>query len=139
MDLHQALGQEWTQLQHDHEQYERSGLLIKLLAFVLCLAGMALGFDALWLAPVLLMLWLQEGIYRALQSRLSVRLLRVEQALVQRPAVTAPAFQLHSEWLAGRPGTPGLIREYLSNAARPTVAFPYALLLALSLLYQYGP
>nr|WP_316641696.1 hypothetical protein [uncultured Roseateles sp.] len=107
MDLHQALGQEWTQLQHDHEQYERSGLMIKLLAFVLCLAGMALGFDALWLAPVLLMLWLQEGIYRAFQSRLSLRLLRVEQALLQRPAVTAPAFQLHSEWLAGRPGTVG--------------------------------
>ncbi|TDP72919.1 hypothetical protein [Roseateles toxinivorans] len=139
MDLHQALGQEWAQLQHDHEQYERSGLLIKLLAVVLCLACMALGFDALWLAPVLLMLWLQEGIYRAFQSRLSARLLRVEQALAQGTTATARAFQLHSDWLATRPGTVGLIREYLSNAARPTVAFPYVLLLALSLLYQYGP
>jgi len=139
MDLHQALGQEWTQLQHDHEQYERSGLAIKLLAFVLCLAGMALGFDALWLAPVLLMLWLQEGIYRAFQSRLSVRLLRVEQALAQGLTASARAFQFHSDWLATRPGTVGLIREYLSNAARPTVAFPYVLLLPLSLLYQYGP
>ncbi len=33
----------------------------------------------------------------------------------------------------------GLIREYLGNAIKPTVAFPYALLLLLSLLYQYGP
>jgi hypothetical protein len=139
MDLHQhQLGREWAVLQNNHEQYERSALLIKLSAVLLCVGGLLLGFDALWMAPVLLMLWLQEGIYRAFQARLGVRLLRVEQRLAQLPAA-ALAFQLHSEWQASRPDAAGLVREYLACAAKPTVAFPHAPLLLLGLLYQYGP
>jgi hypothetical protein len=38
---------------------------------------------------------------------------------------------LHSEWLASRSGVPGLLREYAVSALRPTVAFPYAVLLLL--------
>jgi len=121
-----ALGQEWTTLQNNYEQYEKGGLLIKLLAIALCAAGFALALHEMLIALLLLVLWLQEGIFRTFQARLGARILRVEQGL---KAGESTAFQLHSEWLASRPGTLGLLAEYACGALRPTVAFPYAVLL----------
>ena len=43
----------------------------------------------------------------------------------------AGAFTLHTRWQAQRRGVLGLVREYLSSAMRPTVAFPYLVLLLL--------
>ena len=37
-------------------------------------------------------------------------------------------YELHTEWAAQRPGTVGLVVEYLKQALRPTVAFPYPVL-----------
>ena len=44
------------------------------------------------------------------------------------------AYQLHTEWLKNRPSVFGLILEYAKHAARPTVAFPYVVLLVLDVL-----
>jgi hypothetical protein len=44
------------------------------------------------------------------------------------------AMQLHSDWQTRRPGSFGLMREYAANAIRPTIAFPYIVLVALLLL-----
>jgi len=95
--------------------------------------GLAEGFPDLLIVPTLLVFWLMEGIFRTSQSRLGSRLLRLEAHLRQDPPSGA-AYQLHSEWQAGRPGMLGLLGEYLGNAARPTVAFPYPLLLIGALL-----
>jgi hypothetical protein len=57
-----------------------------------------------------------------------MRILRIEQGVKTGEGV---AFQLHSEWLASRSGMLGLLREYAVSALRPTVAFPYAVLLLL--------
>lgn len=123
-DRAQALGQEWQALFRAHECYEFGALALKLSALVLC--GLAWG--ASWLWVLLPLLWLQEGVLKTFQSRLSDRLLRVEQ-LLRGPASTAAAFQLHSEWLKQRPGSVALMLEYLKSALRPTVALPYPVLL----------
>lgn len=126
-----ALGQEWITLQNNFEQYEKGGLLLKLLAIVLCAAGFALALHEVLIGALLVVLWLQEGIYRTYQSRLGVRILRIEQGIVSGERT---AFQLHSEWLAARPGMFGLLAEYGASALRPTVAFPYAILLLMIVL-----
>lgn len=120
------LGQEWITLQNNFEQYEKGGLLLKLLAIVLCAAGFALALHEVLIGALLLVLWLQEGVYRTYQARLGTRILRIEQGIVSGERA---AFQLHSEWLASRPGLFGLLAEYGRSALRPTVAFPYAILL----------
>lgn len=116
------LGAEWVALQQDHERYEASALLVKLVAVVLSTLGIALSWPALAAILPLPVLWLQEGILRTSQSRLGARLLRIESG-------TSDAFRLHIEWQAGRPGVVALVAEYVRNALRPTVAFPYAALL----------
>lgn len=129
-DRAQALAQEWQALFRAHECYEFGALALKACALVLC--GLAWGAAWLWL--LLPLFWLQEGVLKTFQARLSERLLRVEH-LLRDPSAAAPAFQLHSEWLRRRPGGLALILEYLKSALRPTVALPYAiLLLALALV-----
>jgi hypothetical protein len=123
-----APAQEWITLQNNYEQYEKTALLIKLMAIVLCVIGFVLALHEVVIALLLLVLWLQEGIFRTTQARLGVRILHLEQGL--RTGEVA-AFQLHSEWLASRPGILGLLVEYGASALRPTVAFPYAVLLIL--------
>lgn len=129
-----GLAQEWVTLQNNFELYEKGGLLIKLFAILLCALGFALALHELVMALLLLVLWLQEGIYRTFQARLGVRIARLEAALKNPDASFLAAYQLHSEWLTERPGTSDLLAEYGASALRPTVAFPYAALLLLLFL-----
>lgn len=117
------LAQEWQRLQAQHEHYEFAALAVKGVAVGL------LAFNAAFVIPLLAVLWLQEAILKTFQSRLGARLLRVEQGLREGGG---EAMQLHSDWLASRPRGLGLLREYALSACRPTVAFPYPLLMALA-------
>jgi len=123
-----ALTHEWVTLQHNHERYETGGLLLKLAALSLWGAALALGFHAALMAGMVGVLWLQEGIYRTSQARLGERIVQVETLIRQGGGTESQACQLHSDWLAKRPGTVGLLLEYAQNALRPTVAFPYVML-----------
>ncbi len=127
-----GLTQEWITLQGQYEHYEQSALVIKLMAVVLVAAGWALTVSGLGVAVLVVILWVQESIHRTYQSRLGRRLLRIEQILKEGTPQTEPAFQLHSEWLAGRPRLSGLLAEYGSSARRPTVAFPHFVLMLLA-------
>ncbi|MFC1747548.1 hypothetical protein ACFL2V_01945 [Pseudomonadota bacterium] len=130
------LKQEWENLHQDHERYDRYGLLIKLTAALACLLSIAMGMT-LWLALMfVLVLWLQEGIWRTVQARTSERLLVVEKALKKSASENndVQGMQFYSEWEANRPGTVGLVKEYILNAVRPTVAYPYVILIALNVL-----
>lgn len=131
-----ALSAEWATLQGNHEQHERNSLLVKLAAVALLAVGPALGLDALVTVALLLVLWLQEAILRTFQERLGERILRVERMLREDAACSGFACQLHTEWLASRPGTTGLLAQYARNMARPTVAFPYAVLVLLGLAWS---
>lgn len=120
------LEEEWLLLQRQHEAYEFAALAIKG-------AGVALlTFHAPLVILLLAVLWLQEAIVKTFQSRLGGRLLRLEAMLHEG---TGQPMQLHTAWLASRPGGFALAAEYLRSACRPTVAFPYPALMVISLLF----
>ena len=122
--------QEWLSLQSHYQQDERSCLLIKLVGIVFFAAALVLRLHVIIAAVFVLIFWLQEGIFRTYQARLGERILQVEASISAAHQATH-AFQLHTEWLKTRPSGFGLIMEYVKNAARPTVAFPYIVLLIL--------
>lgn len=124
MDRTTLLGHEWQTLQNNHEQYEKSALLIKLSSLAFFLAGLAADLPALWLGIAVLLCWLLEGIYKTYQARLAERILDIE-LLLREAEPSAPAMQLYTEWTARRPRGFSLIASYASSALRPTVAYPY--------------
>jgi hypothetical protein len=128
-----ALAHEWSTLQNNHEQHESNCLLIKLCSAAVFVACFALALDAAIAVAVMLVLWVQEGITRTVQSRLGERLLRVELLLRQASPQLAYACQLHTEWQAARPGFTGLLAEYAKSMLRPTVAFPHVVLTLLAI------
>lgn len=131
--MHDAWVKEWTTLQHQHEAYERSGLWIKLLAVALVAAAAWLALSPPLLAVLLLVLWAQEAIMKTWQARLGARLQVVEAALGDPASSAAQPCQLHTQWQGQRPSAAGLLLEYAQSALRPTVAFPYAVLLLLAI------
>ncbi len=130
MNGNTLMGQEWQTLQNNHERYEIGALLIKLVCLGLCVAGLAAHLDTGWIGAVVLLCWVEEGIFKTYQARLADRLLQLE-SLIRQAAPSARAMQLYSEWSAARPGGLGLLREYAASTLRPTVAFPYAPILFL--------
>jgi hypothetical protein len=138
MDTKAALQQEWRILQDGHQRYEGASLWVKLVAVVLVGAGVAVGLEWWFLGLLVLVLWLQEGIFKTCQARLGERLLQVEAWMHRDAAPPGSAFLLHTEWLARRGGPVVLLREYAASAARPTVAFPYAVLLLILLVLALG-
>jgi hypothetical protein len=136
MDTRTALSQEWTTLQNNHERYESGALWIKLVAVLLFFTGAAIALEPWLLCLLLLVLWLQEGIFKTWQSRLGSRLLEVERLLAEGATAPEMAFQLHTGWAAGRKGSTALLAEYLASACRPTVAFPHLVLVLLALVFQ---
>lgn len=131
MDSTQLLAQEWQTLQNNHEQYEKHALLIKLTCLVLTTAGMATSVPLFWMTITVLLCWGQEAIFKTWQSRLADRLMVVESLVkVPAPQPSLP-MQLHTGWLASRPGTTAMVSAYVSHAAKPTVAFPYLPMLVL--------
>ena len=121
---------EWHTLQNNCEKYERHALTIKLTAVALTVVAPAFAWTWLATGALLLVLWLQEGILRTSQARLADRLLRIERQLADGGGNAAP--HLHIEWESGRRGAIGLLAEYAAHAARPTVAYPYVVLIVLS-------
>jgi len=128
------LGQEWITLQSNYEQYEYGSWWIKLAAFALCALGAAAGLSSMLISALLAVLWIQESVLRTGQSRLGTRILDLEKMLREGAHPPGAAFQLHTEWLANRPGVAGLASEYLRNASKPTVAFPYAVLAVIAMI-----
>jgi hypothetical protein len=135
LNTKEQLAQEWTTLQNNHESYERSALLIKLVAVVLSAIAWVAGLVPEVLVALVLILWFQEAVLKTWQNRLADRLMALESMLRGEAEGVAQPFQLHSRWLAQRPGLKGLLQDYGRSAVRPTVAFPYVALLLLTLIY----
>jgi hypothetical protein len=124
-----SAAREWAVLQPLYERYEFGALTIKLVAVVLMFTGIVVELHAAWLLLLIAVLWLQEGIFKTFQARLGARLLALEQGIGAGAADAG--FALHRDWQARRKSLFGLLREYLASALRPTVAFPYLVLLML--------
>ncbi|MCX2981013.1 hypothetical protein EYC98_09070 [Halieaceae bacterium IMCC14734] len=133
-----ALAAEWTLLQNQYDSYEKHSLWIKLVALVLvtlvllmtALNGMRVPASLLVIS---LSLWMQEAIWKTFQARIEARLLRLEVLLTEdaENAVNGDAYQYNTAFAEQRPGTAGLVLEYVQAARRPTVAFPHIVLVAL--------
>jgi hypothetical protein len=135
MEIQHALAQEWATLQSNHEAQERNALWLKLAAVLLVAGSWAMDLPPLLGGALVLVLWLQEAILKTWQHRLAERLLVIEAALMRGPQAAEAPFQLHSQWLAQRPGLSGLLAEYGRSALRPTVAYPYAVLCVLAVVF----
>ncbi|OUR98046.1 hypothetical protein A9Q81_12360 [Gammaproteobacteria bacterium 42_54_T18] len=140
LNLINDLSIEWQILHSDYEKYEQYALLIKLFSVGLCLLCIALSIDSYLSLMLILTLWFQEGIWKTYQARSGERLLTIEAALKNPPkdAIGTPTipFSFYSTWETQKPGTVGLIIEYISNALRPTVMYPYVILIAIYLLHS---
>ncbi len=127
---------EWCLLQNQYDSYEKYSLLIKLLAVTLFSIGLMTDRLDLWFAFVVLTFWLQDAIWKTFQARIEARLLQLEAVMAPdsgAPASPFPAtaYQFHSNYLQSRARGPAIIAEYLGQALRPTVAYPYLLLMLL--------
>lgn len=129
------LKKEWAILHGDIEKYERFSLVIKLcsvLVSVLCIAYLFY----IWLSVAfILVLWLQDGIWKTFQKRMEARILFIENKLKDNADDNSEAFQFYSQWENTRQGIVGLVKEYLSNSVKPTVAYPYVILISLVLSF----
>lgn len=133
------LQNEWVIIHGDIEKYEKFSLVIKLVSISLSLLSIAYSINEWLSVSFILVLWLQDAIWKTFQKRMEARIVCIEQELQASPENASNAFQLYSQWSEQRHGISGLIKEYLSSAAKPTVAYPYSILIFLMVLfYQYG-
>ncbi|MGK0440920.1 MAG: hypothetical protein ACJA0N_000715 [Pseudohongiellaceae bacterium] len=125
------LKNEWCHLQQQFDSYENCSLLIKLLNITLVATAYFLNSLSFFIGFLLLILWMQDAIWKTFQSRIETRLLQIESSLTTEATVenNIQAYQFNTQYLQNRPGSMGLINEYFRQAIRPTIAFPHCILL----------
>ena len=136
-DLQLAILQnEWITLQTQYDSYEKCSLAIKLFSILLCCI-LVFALDAgVWSLLVVVILWLQDAIWKTFQCRIGHRLEVVEQAIQDNPH-HVPEHLLHTgmqfnlAWNQSRPRAISLVSEYIKQSFKPTVAYPYVVLIAL--------
>lgn len=128
-----AILEEWKSQQHSYDRYEALSLGIKIFGVTLFIACTALGFKPVLILALICVIWLLEAIWKTFQSRTEDRLLVLEKAWQQNKFTEAMNF--YSHWQAQRPQTSQLILAYAKNALRPTIAYPYVVLLVASILF----
>lgn len=122
---------EWAILHGDIEKYERFSLIIKLFSVLIFALSVAFSINTLIAVSTMLILWLQDGIWKTFQNRLEARILIIEKGIESHANENNLAFQLYSEWQQKRSGILNLIKEYLFSSLKPTVAYPYIVLVIL--------
>lgn len=138
-DWRNALQREWEILHREHEQSERSTAMLKAGAVLLSFATLAIAVDILLSGLLIMVLWVQEGITRTVQARVGARLLQIENMLRATHGNVDSAFQLHTTWQDARGGTMALVGDYARHALRPTVAYPYVMLLVILVIAWLAP
>lgn len=126
-----ALQQEWITLQVSYDKYECHSLFIKLFNLALLTGILLSATAAFWQPLVILTVWLLDGIFKTFQQRTAERLLSVEKALQEQQSYRA--MQFHRHWQETRPGTFTLMKHYIINALRPTVAASHLVCALISL------
>lgn len=140
---------EWCLLQNQYDSYEKHSLYIKLVAIiVLLLTGITDHIDFV-VVGILLLLWLQDAIWKTFQARTETRLLALEKHIAggdkeqggekgvqnESDAVDRESpFQFNSQYHRARLRGLSLINEYARQSLRPTVAFPHIVLMLISLV-----
>ena len=130
------LQKEWEILHGDNEKYERYSLLIKLSCILATLTLIIFSSNIVLSLFIVAIFWGQEAIWKTFQERLCKRILTVEKALGSDSQSVPQSFQFYSEWMKNRPSTSNMIKEYAKNALKPTVMYPYIILLLLLLIFS---
>ena len=120
---------EWCLLQNQFDSYEKHSLYIKLLGVIVFLTATMSCISGIFTVLLLMVLWLQDAIWKTFQSRIEARLLQIEKSISD--GSEGCAFQFNSEFLNDRASGLSLINEYVRQSIRPTVAFPYVALILL--------
>ena len=132
--------QEWLLLQAQCEQSERCALFIKLVCLMLTATLIALATSKVLIASFVLIFWLQEAIWKTFQSRTEARLITIESMLNNASEATTnktnQPFQFNLAFQANRPSGSNLILSYLKQALRPTIAYPYLVLIAVIICFS---
>jgi hypothetical protein len=123
---------EWCLLQNQFDSYEKHSLYIKLLSIVVLLAAEISGVIGITIAFILVVLWLQDAIWKTFQSRIELRLLQIEKYISNGSNESECQFNI--EYHKGRLSGLGLIIEYVRQSIRPTVAFPHVVLMLILLI-----
>ncbi len=130
------LQSEWDTLQNQFDSYEKCSLAIKLFSILLCCI-LVFTLDAgVWSLLVVVILWLQDAIWKTFQNRIGRRLEVVELAIQGNPNhmpdnASHMGMQFNLAWNQSRPHAVGLVSEYIKQALKPTVAYPHVVLMAL--------
>jgi len=129
-----SLASEWSLLQNQFDSYEKHSLLIKLSSIGVLATAYFTNHLSVFVLLLLLILWLQDAIWKTFQARIDTRLLQLEDYLSNEHTLEnrdGIAFQFNSQYAQNRPGSFGLLKEYLGQSLRPTVAFPHIVLVTL--------
>ena len=127
---------EWCLLQNQFDSYEKNSLYIKLLSIIVLLAVEISDAISIVIVLVLVVLWLQDAIWKTFQSRIEPRLLRIEKYISEESDESA--FQFNSEYHSVHLSGLSLINEYVRQSIRPTVAFPHIVLILILLIRYFG-
>lgn len=120
---------EWCLLQNQFDSYEKYSLLIKLAALSILFVTVLTDLATIYSVFILLVVWLQDAIWKTFQSRIETRLLLVEKCIAGE--LEATPFQFNRDYQNGRLSSLKLLIEYTRQAIRPTVAFPHLMLVVL--------
>lgn len=137
-----TLQHEWITLQTQFDSYEKCSLGIKLTSVITSVV-LVFGLHAsYWSLVVVGILWLQDGIWKTFQNRIGLRLETVEKHIrmtsVEELSIESNlGMQFNLAWADARPGTIGLIMEYLKSAMKPTVAYPHIVLITFASLHMF--
>ena len=130
----QQFADEWKILQQQQYIFEIGSLVIKLCNVFLLLLLIIFNITLVIGTSVLLVLWLQDAIFKTFQARGETRLLILERSiekniekceemgaaqsdLAQADSVEAEKpFQLNQQFMKNRPTTLGLIQSYLQQS-----------------------
>lgn len=129
---------EWCVLQNQFDSYEKHSLYIKLISIIALLAVQVLDVVSVFIPLILLVLWVQDAIWKTFQSRIESRLLQIEKCISEESGDGSEGdeCQFNSEYQKVSLSGLSLIIEYAKQSIRPTVAFPYVVLI-LILMAQY--
>jgi len=138
-DSNNLLSQQWLSLHNDHEQYERYSLLIKLFAIVITLTSFVFSMPPLITTVLLVITWLLEGVWKTFQARTASAIITIEKKLIENEVIEegkkpVTYYSMYSQWQANRRDLNTLFREYITSSLKPTVLFPYLLLLMLAIV-----
>ena len=132
------IASEWSLLQNQFDSYENYSLLIKLSSIGVLATAYFTNHLSVFVLLLLLIIWLQDAIWKTFQARIDARLLQLEGYLSNENALEnhdGIAFQFNSLYAQNRPGSIGLLKEYLGQSLRPTVAFPHIVLVTILALH----